>query len=153
MRHWGMKFAESAGIRCALVLSTLATASVLVVARPHAAAAHRSAVTAYHGCGASHRAARVDAPVPPPAEDPYVITLRSASGALQVCMAKHPDVQVRLAINISPSGRVSNVEVKTLTDNLAHVDLHMVKCVQTAVSSLEFPATGEAERISTFLKN
>jgi hypothetical protein len=148
-----MKFAESAGLRCALVLATLATVGALVVARPHAAAARRSAVTPYHGCGAGHRVARVETPVPPPPEDPYVVTLRSASDALQVCMAKHPDVQVRLAINISPSGRVSNVEVKTLTDNLSHVDLHMVKCVETAVSSLEFPATGEAERISTFLKN
>jgi hypothetical protein len=148
-----MKFAESAGLRCALVLSTLATASVLVLVRPHAAATHRAPVTPYHGCGAGHRVAPVAAPVSPPAEDPYVVTLRSASGALQVCMSKHPDVQVRLAINISPSGRVANVEVKTLTYNLAHVDLHMVKCVQTAVSSLEFPATGEAERISTFLKN
>ncbi|MBL0214402.1 MAG: hypothetical protein IPQ07_10995 [Myxococcales bacterium] len=146
-----MRFAESVRTRCALVLSTLATAGVLVYAWPTAGAAMvgpRPAVQKMRGCGAGHRVAKVD----PPQEDPYVVTLRSARPALEQCMAKHPNVQVRLSIEIAPSGRVENVEVKTIAHDLANVDLKIVKCVETAVSSLEFPAAADPKRISTFLQ-
>lgn len=146
-----MRFAESVRTRCALILSTLATAGALVYAWPTAGAqpeAPRRGVHSMRGCGAGHRIAKVD----PPAEDPYVVALRSARPLLEHCMANHPDVQVRLSIDIAPSGRVENVEVKTIADNLANVDLKIVKCVETAVSTLEFPVAADPKRISTFLK-
>ncbi len=139
-------------MRTALVLSTLATGAMLVLAWPCAAAekaAPREPVRAMHGCGA-----RAPKAVPPPVqtEDPYVVTLRSAGNALAACVADHPDVQVRLAIDVALDGRVSNVEVRAVSDDLANVDLHIVSCVQTAVSSLQFPAASNTKRISTFLR-
>lgn len=102
-----------------------------------------------HGCGAkAARAAKAE----PPREDPYVVTLRSARASLETCMADHPDVQVRLSIDIAASGRVDNVEVKSIAKDLASVDLKMVKCVESAVTSLRFPPAADAKRISTFLK-
>ena len=147
-----MRFAESSGTRAALVLSTLVTAGALALAWPAAAKqTPRSPVRPMHGCGAGHRVAQV-APPPAPTEDPYVVTLRSARGEFERCLANHPDVQVRLTIDIATTGRVDNVEVKTVSADLANVDLHIVKCVQTAVSPLRFPVSADPERISTFLK-
>ena len=146
----GMKFAESAGTRTALVLSTLATGAMLVLAWPTAAAekpAPREPVSKMHGCGA--RAPKV---APAQAEDPYVVTLRSVRDGLAACIADHPDLQVRVAIDVDLDGSVSNVEVRAISDDLAKLDLHVVKCVQTQVSSLRFPAAANTKRISTFLR-
>jgi len=150
-----MKFAESVGTRAALVLSTLATGAMLVLAWPTAAADHSSKMAAsrepvrkMHGCGA--RAAAVTPPVQ--AEDPYVVTLRSARDGLAACIADHPDLQVRVAIDVDLDGSVSNVEVRAISDDVAKIDLRVVKCVQTQVSSLEFPAASNTKRISTFLR-
>jgi hypothetical protein len=145
-----MKFAESVGTRAALVLSTLATGAMLVIAWPTAAAekpAPRERVSKMHGCGA--RAARV---AHVQTEDPYVVTLRSVRDGLAACIANHPDLQVRVAIDVDLDGSVSNVEVRAISDDLAKLDLHVVKCVQTQVSSLQFPAASNTKRISTFLR-
>jgi hypothetical protein len=147
-----MKFAETAGSRCALVLSTLVTGAVLVAAWPTAAAertAPREPVRKMHGCGAR---AAVVAPPPVQAEDPYVVTLRSARDGLAACISDHPELQVRVAIDVDLDGSVSNVEVRAISDNVANIDLHIVKCVQTQVSSLHFPAAANTKRISTFLR-
>ena len=145
-----MKLAESAGTRCALVLSTLATGAMLVLAWPTAAAkplASREPVSKMHGCGA--RAAKL---APAQTEDPYVVTVRSVRDGLAACIADHPDLQVRVAIDVDLDGSVSNVEVRAIADDLASIDLHIVKCVQTQVSSLHFPAASNTKRISTFLR-
>ena len=145
-----MRFAESAGTRCALVLSTLVTAAALALAWPAGATKHvpQGPLQRMHGCGAKAPATQAE----PPREDPYVATLRSARASLASCMANHPDVQVRLSIDIAASGMVDNVEVKTIARDLANVDLKMVKCVQTAVTPLRFPPAADRKRISTFLK-
>jgi hypothetical protein len=146
-----MKLAESVGVRSALVLSVLATGALLAAAFPCAAAKNpppREPVRAMHGCGA--RAAKVAPPVQ--AEDPYVVTLRSAREGLAACITEHPDLQVRVAIDVDLDGSVSNVEVRAISDDLANIDLGIVKCVQTQVSSLRFPAASNTKRISTFLR-
>ena len=148
-----MRFAESARTRCALVLASLVTAGLAVAAWPAASAETeqpRGPVKKMRGCGAAR--AHAAPPVQPQQEDPYVATLRSARPALEACMTEHPAVQVRLAIDVAPSGQVKNVEVRAMADDLAKVDMKIVKCVQGAVSSLEFPASAEPKRISTFLK-
>jgi len=145
-----MKLVESVGTRTALVLSTIATGALLVAAWPcgaKAKAAPRAPVKAMHGCGA--RVAKV---APPPVEDPYVVTLRSAREGLAACIANYPELQVRLAIDVDLDGSVSNVEVRTITDDLAKVDLKVVKCVKAQVVSLQFPAASDTKRISTFLR-
>ncbi len=146
-----MRFAESARTCCALVLASLVTAGLAVAAWPSASAESeqpRGPVQKMRGCGTK----RVQAPPPVKAEDPYVAELRSARPAFEACLTAHPVDQVRLAIDVSTAGRVTNVEVRTMADDLAKVDLQIVKCVQSAVSSLQFPASAEPKRISTFLK-
>lgn len=146
-----MKFAESAGVRAALVLSALASGALLVAALPCGAAqdkpAARERVRPMTGCGAR---AKVAPPVQ--AEDPYVVTLRSARDGLATCIADHPELQVRVAIDVDLDGSVSNVEVRAISDDVAKIDLRVVKCVQTQVSSLQFPAAANTKRISTFLR-
>lgn len=144
-----MKLAESVGSRTALVLSALATGALFAATWPcHAAEkpAPRGPVRAMHGCGAKV------AKVAPPVEDPYVVTLRSARDGLAACIADHPELQVRLAIDVGLDGRVENVEVRAISDNLANVDLGIVRCVQRQVSSLQFPVASNTKRISTFLR-
>jgi hypothetical protein len=148
-----MRFAESARTCCALVLASLVTAGLAVATWPTASAESeqpRGPVQKMRGCGTK----RVHAPTPvqPPREDPYVATLRSARPAFEACLTAYPADQVRVAIDLSTSGRVTNIEVRTMGDDIAQLDLRLVKCVQGAVSSLEFPASAEPKRISTFLK-
>ena len=148
-------FAESAGTRCALLLATAVTAGTALVAVATSSPAARAEEPRAHvhkmrGCGTKARAAQARPPVQ--AEDPYVATLRSARPAFEACLEGSPDVQVRLALDLSPEGRVSNVEVRTMAEDLAKVDMKIVKCVQTAVSGLQFPASDAPKRISTFLR-
>ncbi len=146
-----MKLAESAVSRSALVLSALATGALVAAAWPCGAAAKkpvpRAPVRAMHGCGA-----RVAKPAPPPAEDPYVVTLRSAREDLAACIADHPELQVRLAIDVGTTGRVENVEVRAISEDLRNVHLSTVHCVQRVASGLQFPTSAEPKRISTFLR-
>jgi len=147
-----MRFADSVRTRCALLLVSAATIGVAVHAWPtHQDRHHHGTqpLQAMHGCGARPRA--VVAQVQPVVEDPYVATLRGARVELEKCMATHPEMQVRLAIDVAPSGKVDNVEVRTSANDLTKVDLHVVKCVQAAVSPLEFPSSADPKRISTFL--
>ena len=147
-------FAESARTRCALLLATAVTAGTAIVAVATSASTAKDEVRApvhkMRGCGTKARAA--EAPPPVQAEDPYVATLRSARPALDACMQGHDDLQIRLAVDIGVDGKVTNVEVKTIAKDVAAIDLKVVKCVQTAVSPLEFPATASTTRISTFLR-
>lgn len=146
--------AESARTRCALLLAATVITGTAIAAvatsRTDAAPEPRAPVHKMRGCGTKARAA--EAPAPVQAEDPYVATLRSARTALDACMKGHDELQIRLAVDIGADGRVTNVEVKTIAKDVAAIDMKVVKCVQTAVSPLEFPATGNSTRISTFLR-
>ena len=147
--------AESARSCCALLLATAVTAGTAIVAVATSTAESkadqpRAHVHKMRGCGTKARDAQATPPVQ--AEDPYVATLRSARPALDACMQGHDDLQIRLAVDIGAGGKVENVEVKTIAKDVAAIDLKVVKCVQTAVSPLVFPATGNPTRISTFLR-
>ena len=146
-------FAESARTRCALLLAAAVTAGTAIVAVATSgsptADEPRAPVHKMRGCGTKMRAA--EAAPAPAQEDPYVATLRSVAPALDACMAGH-DFQVRLAVDIGADGAVTNVEVKTIAKDVAAIDMKVVKCVQTAVSPLQFPSTGTTTRISTFLR-
>lgn len=154
----GRLLAESARTRCALLLATAVTAGTAIVAvatsSSRAAPDPRTPVHKMRGCGTRVRAAEAAAPVqaPPAVEDPYVAALRSVAPALDACMKGHDELQVRLAIDIGPTGGVENVEVKTIAKDVAAIDMKVVKCVQTVVSPLTFPGTGSSTRISTFLR-
>ena len=60
-------------------------------------------------------------------------------------------VPVRLALDISATGRVTSVEVKALTDDLTKIDMHVLQCLQHATSPLVFPHGSAPVRISTHL--
>jgi len=147
--------AESARTRCALLLATAVTAGTAIVAAATSSSPApqadepRAHVHKMRGCGTKARAA---ATAPVQAEDPYVATLRSARPAFEACMQDADGVQIRLALDISATGRVENVEVRTMADDVAKIDMRIVKCVQTAVSGLTFPASDGPTRISTFLR-
>jgi hypothetical protein len=147
--------AESARPCCALLLAAAVTAGTAIAFVATSAPASNASEPRPHvhkmrGCGTAARAALATPPVQ--AEDPYVATLRSARPALDACMQGHDDLQVRLAVDIDGTGQVANVEVKTIAKDVAAIDMKVVKCVQTAVSPLVFPATGAPTRISTFLR-
>ena len=151
----GRLLAESARMRLSFVLAAAVTAGTAIVAvvTSHAESTDqaRAPVHKMRGCGTKARAAE-PVPVEAPAEDPYVAALRSVAPQLQACIAGHDNLQVRLAVDIGGSGKVVNVEVKTIAQDVAAIDLKVVKCVQTVVSPLEFPADGNFKRISTFLR-
>lgn len=147
--------AESARTRCGLFLATAVTAGTAILAIATSSPAPsseepRGPVHKMRGCGTRARAAQAAPPVQ--AEDPYVATLRSARPALEVCMRGADGVQVRLALDLSAAGVVENVEVRTMADDVAKIDMRIVKCVQSAVSGLAFPTADAPKRISTFLR-
>jgi hypothetical protein len=149
-------FAESARPCCALLLAAAVTAGTATVAIATSSSAPkadepRAHVHKMRGCGTKGRAAEAARP-PVQAEDPYVATLRSARPAFEACLDGFPGVQIRLALDLTPAGKVENVEVRTMADDVSKIDMRIVKCVQTAVSGLTFPASDAPKRISTFLR-
>jgi len=109
----------------------------------------RQQVRPMRGCNQ----ARPRVATPPVAEvkhNGHADTLIAARDALTACM-RDQTVAVRLALDINPAGRVTSVEVKALTEDLAKLDMHVVKCLQRAASPLTFPRGDVAVRISTHL--
>jgi len=148
-----MRFAEIVSTRAMIVVGALSVGTLVAAtwecAKPARAHAPRP-VSPMRGCGQ----ARVR-PAPPPVVAPvqrngHAETLIAARDALSACMANQ-SVSVRLALDISPEGRVTNVLVKANTDDVSQLDMHVVKCLNTAVSPLQFPRGSEATRISTHL--
>lgn len=93
---------------------------------------------------------RAVAPPVEPHRNGHADTLIAARDSLSLCMRGH-SVPVRLALEISALGRVTSVEVKALTDDLAKLDMHVVQCLRHAASPLLFPQGSAPVRISTHL--
>ena len=149
-----MRFAETSGSRAMLLVSALSVFALVAATweRAKPAAAHDSRpVRPMRGCNQARARA-----VPPPAapaevqHNGYADTLIGARDVLSACM-RNQTVPVRLALDISAAGRVTGVEVKAMTDDFTQLDMHVLKCLDSAVSPLVFPRGDAAVRISTHL--
>jgi hypothetical protein len=148
-----MRFAETGSTRAMIVvgaLSVLSLAAATWELAPAPRAHEPRPVRPMRGCGQTRRA------VPPPVVAPvehhnnHADTLIAARDALTSCMHGQT-VAMRLALDINAAGRVTSVEVKAMTDHLAQMDMHVVKCVNAVVSPLVFPRGDHSTRISTHL--
>lgn len=149
-----MRFAETSRSRAMLLVSALSVLSLIAAtwesAKP--ARAHDSRpVRPMRGCNPA-RTRAVSPPVAPAAvqHNGHADTLIGVRDVLSACM-RDQTVAVRLALDISAAGRVTSVEVKAMTDDFTQLDMHVVKCLDSAVSPLVFPRGDAAVRISTHL--
>ncbi|MBA3452164.1 MAG: hypothetical protein H0T42_03585 [Deltaproteobacteria bacterium] len=146
-----MRFAETSGSRAMIAVSAISVFALIAASWDTAAPApsHQPRpVHAMRGCNQAKQ--RV---IAPPVESPrngHADTLIGARDALSECM-RDRSVPVRLALDISATGKVTSVEVKALTDDLAKIDMHVVQCLQHAASPLVFPRGTAPVRISTHL--
>jgi len=148
-----MRFAETSGSRAMIVIGALGTLALVAATweceAPARKAEARQQVRPMRGCNEG----RARVATPPVAEikhNGHADALIAARDALTACM-RDQTIAVRLALDISPAGRVTSVEVKALTDDFAKLDMHVVKCLDTAASPLVFPRGDAAVRISTHL--
>ena len=144
-----MRFAESTGSRSMIAFSAVSVFALIAATWETATPArtHESRpVRAMRGC--NQAAPRAVVPVEPH-RNRHADTLIAARDSLSACM-RDQRVAVRLALEINATGRVTSVEVKALTDDLAKLDMHVVQCLQRAASPLVFPRGAEV-RISTHL--
>lgn len=146
-----MKIAEISGTRWPLVLASLgalAVAGLAIAGRSAEPVTKRTPVRPYHGCGtgAAHMA-----PAPATMEDPFVATLRSVREPLTACTQLQTDVRIRLSFDVAETGRVHSIEVRAISNDLSHLDLHVVECLRSVVSPLVFPVNDVSTRISTDL--
>ena len=82
----------------------------------------------------------------------YRDVLVAARPAFETCTAGQPagvDYEIRLPIG--GDGHVMSVEVRGNSPDIAKVSMKVVKCLQSAVQDLRFPATGEQTVVSTRL--
>lgn len=147
-----MRFAESTGSRAMIAFSAVSVFALIAATWEPASPArtHESRpVRPMRGC--NQAAPRAVAPPVEPHRNRHADTLIAARDALSACM-RDQHVAVRLALDISATGRVTSVEVKALTDDLAKLDMHVVQCLQHAASPLVFPRGTAPVRISTHLE-
>ncbi len=150
-----MRFAEIVSTRAMIVVGALSVGTLIAAtwecAKPARTHEPRP-VKPMRGCGQA-RARALPPPVPvaaPVQRNGYADTLIAARDSLSACMTNQK-VSVRLTLDISPAGRVTNVQVKANTDDVSQLDMHVVKCLNTAVSPLQFPRGDNATMISTHL--
>jgi len=148
-----MRFAETSGSRAMIVIGALGTLALAAATweceAPVRKAEVRQQVRPMRGCNQG----RPRVATPPVAEvkhNGHADTLIAARDALTACM-RDQTIAVRLALDINPAGRVTSIEVKALTNDFAKLDLHVVKCLDSAASPLVFPRGDAAVRISTHL--
>jgi hypothetical protein len=151
-----MKLAETVRSRCALMLVSAVFGATAIIAasqtctkRPVAKSMKTRTVQPWGGC---HQ--RRVAPTPPPPRVPsgsdYRDVLLAARPAIEACTRKQPSgVFYEIRLPISAEGRVTSVEVRGKNKNLSKVSMKVVKCLEQAVSPLQFPATGERTFVST----
>ncbi len=156
-----MKLAESARSRWVLALATVAfSASAIVVASkqctqapPKSAVIKKTGMKPWRGC--KQRAQR-PAPPPPTREvtgSDYRDVLIAAKPALEACTQGQPEgVTYEVRMPIGGDGHVMSVEVRGTSPDIQKVSMKVVKCVETAVSKLQFPATGYRTFVSTNIR-
>jgi hypothetical protein len=146
-----MRIAEIGSTRAMIVLGALSVGA-LVAATWECATPQRThdprPVRPMRGCGQAK--ARVVTPPAAPHRNGHADALIAAREDLSACMQQQA-VAIRLSLDISAEGRVTNTEVKAMSDDLAKLDLRVVKCVNAVVSPLQFPTGTAPVRISTHL--
>lgn len=151
-----MRFAETPGRRSLIVVTALVAALAggmlladLMTCRQQPK--HRTPVRAMHGCNKARNVKPVTPPaaVEPTPTNPYVEVLRSAREPLSACVHGQA-ANIELVLLIPPTGNVE-LEVTARADNLATVDMGVIKCVEAAIRPLEFPRGETMVRVSTRL--
>jgi outer membrane biosynthesis protein TonB len=149
-----MRIAETTGSRAMIAICALSVFALIAATWETAAPARTHEprpVRPMRGCNQGR--ARVAPPPVVAAEvqrNGHADTLIGARDVLSACM-RDQTVPVRVSLDISADGRVTSVEVRAMADDLAQLDMHVVKCLNAAVSPLVFPRGDAAVRISTHL--
>lgn len=152
-----MKLAETVRSRWVLALVSVAFGATAIVAVSKTCTKSRSngvrmtvektGVKPWRGC--KQRKA-----VAPPHREPtgsdYRDVLLAAKPAFDTCTTREPaGVTYEIRMPIGPAGQVMSVEVRGVSDDITKVNMKVVKCLETTVSRLRFPATGERTFVST----
>jgi hypothetical protein len=154
-----MKFAETVRTRWFLALASVAAAGTLIAVMPckHDRAPLVKAMTTVKPWTECHQrkvvqqAARHESTEPSGSD--YRDVLLTAKPAFEACTAKQPSgVVYEIRMPIGSDGHVTSVEVRGQNADLSKVSMKVVKCLETAVAHLQFPATGTQTFVSTNIK-
>lgn len=156
-----MRFAETTGRRSLVVLATLTAGTVIAASwpcdAPRTTSTHRKRVHAMRGCQEALKARTPVvpqvAPAPSLADEPvngYVAALRSAREPLTACIQDQTATRFELVLSIPPTGKI-DLEVTARAENLATVDMGVIKCIEAAIQPIEFPRSDKLVRLSTYL--
>lgn len=155
-----MKLAETARTRWVLALASIAFAGTgTAIALDHIKTSDQAYVVPaktgmkpWRGCH-QRKAAPVVAPRRDPDGSDYRNVLLAAKPAFEACTAKQPSgVTYEVRMPIGPDGHVMSVEVRGASSDISKVSMKVVKCLETAVVDLQFPATGERTFVSTNIR-
>jgi len=152
-----MKLAETARSRWVLALVSVAFGATAIIATSktcHKPALAKTMVATqvkpWRGCH-QHKVA------PPPRHEPdgsdYRNVLLTAKPAFDACTANQPSgVSYEIRMPIGGDGHVMSVEVRGVSADITKVSMKVVKCLETAVVGLYFPATGDRTFVSTNIR-
>lgn len=154
-----MKLAETVRTRWVLALVSVAFGATAIVAVTKTCTKVRAnqttmqvkktGVKPWRAC--KERKAAVK-PRPPTGSD-YRDVLLTAKPAFEKCTINEPaGVTYEIRMPIGPTGQVMSVEVRGVSEDISKVSLGVVKCLETTVSELQFPATGERTFVSTNIR-
>lgn len=155
-----MKLAESARSRWVIALASVAFGATAIVAmsktctKPVAAkpAIAKSEVKEWRGCK-QRKARAMPAPKKEVTGSDYRDVLVAAKPAFEACTKSQPEgVTYEVRMPIGGDGHVMSVEVRGTSPDIAKVSMKVVKCIESAVSKLQFPATGHRTFVSTNIR-
>ncbi|MGE3763383.1 MAG: hypothetical protein AB7L94_14080 [Kofleriaceae bacterium] len=151
-----MKLAETARSRWVLALASVAVGATAIIAasttctKKPAAEATVTQVKAWRGC---HQRKATPPPRREPTGSDYRDVLLTAKPAFDACTKGQPaGVTYEIRMPIGGDGHVMSVEVRGVSDDLSKVSMKVVKCLETAVAPLTFPATGDRTFVSTNIR-
>jgi hypothetical protein len=163
-----MKLAETAGSRWVIALVSVAFGATAIVAVSKTCTKSRAAeVTAvkktghkqWRGCK-QRNAVKLPRIHPAhesrnrnPTGSDYREVLLAAKPAFDACTTTQPGgVTYEIRMPIGPDGHVMSVEVRGASADISKVSMKVVKCLETAVAPLRFPATGAQTFVSTNIR-
>ncbi|MFN0252209.1 MAG: hypothetical protein ACKV2T_35360 [Kofleriaceae bacterium] len=159
-----MKLAESTRSRWVLALASIAFGATAIVAvsktctktkAPVVATYAKTASTVqpWRACKERKRAKPAQKPVVQVTGSDYRDVLVAAKPAFDACTATEPSgVTYEIRMPIGGDGHVMSVEVRGANPDIRKVSMKVLKCLETAVSKLQFPPTGERTVVSTTVR-